>query len=287
MDNNKTSETAMTEERESSLGDKSNADRGLMDTGFGIAVLGCTVVLSFLFGDAFNTFGIGYLMGQWVIALGLALPVFIVIRYLTKWGRKATKLQTVNILFLALASVFVLYAVIRTIVPNQIANLQSAKSISPIAASQVAELQTAESPAPVSAPSSTGLDANGEPVVDAKWSYMGAIKNIKSKDDTPRYFYCDKSSITLGRGGGTISCLVVEFFGWPVPLRRESLIDVDCVKDRWRESFDGKMFDEWEETKHWETMIKTSKEPDMNTTVKQIAQMVRARVQAVCSPSWK
>lgn len=260
----------MTEDGTLNRDDKPSVDKGLMNTGFGIAVLVCTMVLSFLFGDAFSTFGIGYLIGQWGVALGLALPIFIVIRYLTKWGRKANMVQTANILFLSTAAIFVLYAVIRTTVPNKIM-----------------KLQTTEDSSPIAAPLSKVLGANGDPVVDAKWSYMGTVNVSNDKNAIPEFYYCNKNTINRTANGQTISCLAILVSGQSVVLERESLLEVDCAKIRWRESSNGKMFGEWSDIQTLEASMGKVNNPDTERYIVQTAQIKRARVQAVCSSAGK
>ena len=149
------------------------------------------------------------------------------------------------------------------------------------------KLQTTKDSSPIAAPLSKVLGVNGEPVVDAKWSYMGRVNTSIDEEEIPEFFYCNKTSINKTATGETISCLAVLVSGRSALLERESLLEFDCSRGRWRESFDRNMFGEWFDIRVWETRMGNTKTQAVERYKTQAAQVMRARVQAVCSPAGK
>lgn len=96
----------------------------MSNTIVGPAVLLCAGLLAFVFGSAGPTkYGLGLLLGRLLISVSLALPVFLLIRYLTPWGKRLNFAQKVNVGSLAVAIIFALQLALLVSVPPLVEKL--------------------------------------------------------------------------------------------------------------------------------------------------------------------
>lgn len=91
----------------------------LMRTGFGpllIASVGLlTIVLA---GSASPQFGVGYAAGKLVTSLAFGLPVFLLLKYATRAGRRLAGVESLNLVCLVVAAVWVLQLALPLVLPG-------------------------------------------------------------------------------------------------------------------------------------------------------------------------
>jgi hypothetical protein len=90
-----------------------------MRTGFGPLLVASVGLLTVAFaGSASPEFGVGYAAGKLVTSLALGLPVFLLLKYATRSGRRLAGLEAMNLLCVVVASVWVLQLALPLVLPS-------------------------------------------------------------------------------------------------------------------------------------------------------------------------
>lgn len=95
---------------------------------FGPLVVAALVGLSLVFSGGHLEYAFGKALGRLAISVGLALPVYLIVRYGTARGRKMPPARQLNALCLATAGVWVLQVIAYMAVPTQMQRLSATQS---------------------------------------------------------------------------------------------------------------------------------------------------------------
>jgi hypothetical protein len=103
--------------------------RPLMRSFFGPLLLGSIGLLTvaLLAGSSFE-YAVGYAGGKLFVSLALALPIFILLRYATRYGRRLRLIEQVNLFCILIAVVWLLQLILVAALPGYIASMSTSST---------------------------------------------------------------------------------------------------------------------------------------------------------------
>lgn len=87
----------------------------------GVSILVSLAILSIFFtGTNSLMYGVGFGLGKLFTSFGLALPIFIVVKYVTRYGRRLPLKASSNLLCVLIAAVWIMQAILSLALPGMI-----------------------------------------------------------------------------------------------------------------------------------------------------------------------